>query len=238
MRAPGDVLLARAPPPCRPGLGLGTEPSLAFRGVDAGTFVEPAARHVVDARAALADVSLDGAPPAPLAGGCGGSGFVNARETLALAPLPGRDHVAAPSSSIRRLRHTIFDSTKLALTVWFQAIYLITQVKKGVSAMKLHRHLGISFNADSRMKHKLMQVMMERDRQFPLTGWVELDDAYLRGERSAGKRGRGAPAKTPFVAAVETNEKGHPLRMKLTVVEGFRTSEIVAWAHRHLGTGT
>ena len=28
------------------------------------------------------------------------------------------------------------DSTKLPLTVWFQAIYLMTQDKKGVSAMK------------------------------------------------------------------------------------------------------
>ena len=35
---------------------------------------------------------------------------------------------------------TIFDSTKLPLTVWFQAIYLMTQDKKGVSAMKLHRN--------------------------------------------------------------------------------------------------
>ena len=133
---------------------------------------------------------------------------------------------------------TIFDSTKLPLTVWFQAIYLMTQDKKGVSAMKLHRHLGISYNAAWRMRHKLMQVMMERDRQFPLTGWVELDDAYLGGERSGGKRGRGAPAKTPFVAAVETNEEGHPLRMKLSVVDGFRTTEIAAWAQHHLGTGT
>ena len=31
-----------------------------------------------------------------------------------------------------------FDSTELALTVWFQALYLMTQDKKGVSAMKLH----------------------------------------------------------------------------------------------------
>ena len=57
----------------------------------------------------------------------------------------------------------------------------------------------------------------------------------LGGERSGGKRGRGAPAKPPFVARVVSNEKGHPLRMKLTVVEGFRTNEIVAWAHRNLG---
>ena len=133
---------------------------------------------------------------------------------------------------------TIFDSTKLALTVWFQAIYLMTQDKKGVSAMKLHRHLGISYNAAWRIRHKLMQVMMERDREHPLSGWIELDDAYLGGERSGGKRGRGAPGKTPFVAAVETNEQGHPLRMKLTVVEGFRLTEIAAWAQLHLGKGT
>ena len=107
---------------------------------------------------------------------------------------------------------TIFDSTKLPLTVWFQAIYLMTQDKKGVSAMKLHRHLGISYNAAWRIRHKLMQVMMER--------------------------GRGAPGKTPFVAAVQTNEQGHPLRMKLTVVEGFRLTEIAAWAQLHLGTDT
>ena len=42
--------------------------------------------------------------------------------------------------------------------MWFQAIYLMTQDKKGVSAMKLHRHLGISYNAAWRIRHKLMQV--------------------------------------------------------------------------------
>ena len=71
---------------------------------------------------------------------------------------------------------------------------------------------------------------MERDRVHPLAGSIQLDDAYLGGEQSGGKRGRGAPGKTPFVAAVETNEQGHPLRVKLTVVEGFRLTEIAAWA--------
>ena len=100
--------------------------------------------------------------------------------------------------------------------------------------MKLHRQLGISYNAA--LRHKL-QVMMERDRAHPLGGF-KLDDAYLGGERSGGKRGRGAPGKTPFVAAVETNAEGHPLRVKLTVVEGFRLTEIAAWAQQHLSPGT
>ena len=133
---------------------------------------------------------------------------------------------------------TLFEATKLPLTVWFQAIYFMTQDKKGGSAMKLHRQLGISYNAAWRMRHKLMQVMMERDREYTLTGQVQLDDAYLGGERSGGKRGRGAPGKTPFVAAVETSEEGQPLRVKLTVVEGFRLNEIVAWAQHHLDAGT
>ena len=62
---------------------------------------------------------------------------------------------------------TIFEATKLPLTVWFQGIYFMTQDKKGASAMKLHRQLGISYNAAWRMRHKLMQVMMERDRAHP-----------------------------------------------------------------------
>ena len=133
---------------------------------------------------------------------------------------------------------TIFEATKLPLTVWFQGIYFMTQDKKGASAMKLHRQLGISYNAAWRMRHKLMQVMMERDREHLLGGFIQLDDAYLGGERSGGKRGRGAPGKTPFVAAVETNAEGHPLRVKLTVVEGFRLTEIAAWAQQHLSSGT
>ena len=40
------------------------------------------------------------------------------------------------------------------------------------------------------------------------------------------------------MAAVETNGEGHPLRIKLTVVEGFRTTDIAAWAQHHLGAGT
>ncbi len=133
---------------------------------------------------------------------------------------------------------TIFESTKLPLTIWFQAIYLITQDKKGISAMELHRHLGISYNAAWRMKHKLMQVMLERDHGKKLSGFIELDDAYLGGERSGGKRGRGAAGKTPFVAAVETTGEGHPTRIKLAVVKGFRSAEIASWSRQHLAAGS
>jgi hypothetical protein len=37
--------------------------------------------------------------------------------------------------------------------------------------------------------------MIERDAAKQLTGRVEIDDAYLGGQRSGGKRGRGALAR-------------------------------------------
>ena len=133
---------------------------------------------------------------------------------------------------------TIFESTKLPLTLWFQGIYLITQDKKGISAMKLHRDLGISYNAAWRMKHKLMQVMMERDHHKKLSGFIELDDAYLGGQRTGCKPGRGAAGKTPFVAAVETTDQRCPVRIKLSVVKGFRSNAIKSWSQQHLTEGS
>ena len=129
---------------------------------------------------------------------------------------------------------TIFQDTKLPLSAWLLGIYFITQSKNGISALALSRHLGISHNAAWRMKHKLMQVMLERDNEKPLQGRIELDDSYWGGERRGGKRGRGAEAKKPFVAAVQTTEDEKPVNMKLSVVIGFQSEEISNWSQHHL----
>ena len=66
--------------------------------------------------------------------------------------------------------------------------------------------------------------MMERDHHKKLSGFIELDDAYLGGQRTGCKPGRGAAGKTPFVAAVETTDQRCPVRIKLSVVKGFRSN--------------
>jgi len=129
---------------------------------------------------------------------------------------------------------TIFDATKLPLSLWFLGMYLITQSKDGISSLNLARTLGISANAALRMKHKLQHVMKQRDDSQPLSGFIQIDDSYLGGKRRGGKRGRGAPGKTPFLAAVATNEEGHPIAMKFNQVTGFSTDEVVSWAQKHL----
>jgi len=133
---------------------------------------------------------------------------------------------------------TIFAGSKLALNVWFLAMHLITQAKNGISSLELSRQLGISQNSAWLMKHKLMQAMLERDAGKPLCGRVQIDDAYWGGRRRGYKRGRGTRGKTPFVAAVETDEEGSPRRMSLNRVKGFRSKEIARWSRAKLAAGT
>ena len=84
-----------------------------------------------------------------------------------------------------------------------------------------------------------MRVMGEREAGKPkLAGRVEIDDAYLGGERSGGKRGRGAAGKTPIVAAVETTPERKPRRLRLTVVKGLRKKEVEKIAKRDLAPGS
>ena len=87
-------------------------------------------------------------------------------------------------------------------------MFHMTQTKQGISALELSRRIDVSYNTAWAIHHKLRQVMLERNREKPLEGRIEMDDAYLGGERSGGKRGRGSPGKTPFLAAVETTKDG------------------------------
>jgi transposase-like protein len=90
---------------------------------------------------------------------------------------------------------TIFASTKLPLRTWFRAMYHLTQSKQGISTIELGRRLGVRQTTAWMLKHKLQQVMMERDGRKRLTGRVEIDDAFIGGERPDGKRGRQAWAR-------------------------------------------
>ncbi len=133
---------------------------------------------------------------------------------------------------------TVFQSTKLPLTTWFLAIYLISQAKTGLSALALKRQLGVSYPTAWLIHHKLMQAMTEREARYTLSGKVQVDDAYLGGERIGGKVGRGSENKVAFVAAVSLTDEGRPLRVKLSPVSGFKLKAIADWASKCLAAGS
>lgn len=132
---------------------------------------------------------------------------------------------------------TLFQSTRLALTVWFLAIYLISQAKTGLSSLALMRKLGVSYPTAWLIQHKLMQAMVEREALYTLVGEVQIDDAYLGGERPGGKVGRGSENKVPFVAAIALSTDGRPMYVKMAPVPSFSRKAIADWAKTDLSPG-
>lgn len=164
---------------------------------------------------------------------CGGSGHYVVRDGSRKV---FQCHACRHQASL--IAGTVFQGSKLPLTTWFLAIYLISQAKTGLSALALKRSLGVSYPSAWLMQHKLMQAMAAREQRYVLEGKVQIDDAYLGGERTGGKVGRGSENKVSLVAAVSLSEADRPLRVRLTPVPGFTRKAIGAWASKHLAAGS
>lgn len=79
---------------------------------------------------------------------------------------------------------TVFENTNYPLRTWFQVIYLMTQSKKGVSALQIHRQIGSgNYETAWYMCHRIRAAM--KDEAFPkLMGEVEIDETIVGGKES------------------------------------------------------
>jgi ribosomal protein L37AE/L43A len=132
---------------------------------------------------------------------------------------------------------TIFHNSKLSLFTWFYAFFMLTQSKNNVSALEMARTLGVCYRTAWRLKHKITQVMLEREDKRILVGRIEIDDAYLGGEKSGTKVGRGSPNKIPFIAAVQT-ENGRPKFAIYSRVKAFTSVDVEQWAMKRIKSGS
>jgi transposase-like protein len=76
---------------------------------------------------------------------------------------------------------TVFERSKIPLTKWLAALFLMTASKKGVSAHQVHRMLGISYKSTWFMMHRLREAMRTGGLE-PLGGAgkvVEADETYF-----------------------------------------------------------
>ena len=78
--------------------------------------------------------------------------------------------------------------------------------------------------------------MRQRNTIYKLSGDVQIDDAYLGGEKP-GKTGRGAANKTPFVIAVATRN-GKPVYTQLRRLEAFTKTAIREYAAANIEAGS
>ena len=130
---------------------------------------------------------------------------------------------------------TIFHKSRTPLSKWFLAMHLLSSSKNDVSGLELARQLDVKWDTAWLIKQKLMEVMLQRNSIYKLSGHIQVDDAYQGGEK-AGKPGRGAANKLPFVIAVQTDE-GRPIYTQLRVVPGFTKEAIKDYAVMNIAAG-
>jgi transposase-like protein len=131
---------------------------------------------------------------------------------------------------------TLLHGTNLPLVKWFWAIYLVAADKGGISALRLSKHIGVSWPTARSILKKIRTAMADRDSPYRLLDeLIELDDTYVGGKK-AGKRGRGAEGKKPVIVAVEHRPKGAGFAA-MEAVDTVSGKEIENFLKRHLKSG-
>jgi transposase-like protein len=104
---------------------------------------------------------------------------------------------------------TPLHATKLPLSTWLKALWLILQSDKGLSSIRLAEALGVSQPTAWRLGHALRLMLA---REHPLGGTVEIDEFFLGGRPKKradepppgrGRKGLRRTTKRPVLAVVQ-----------------------------------
>src|SRR6516162_9341587 len=104
---------------------------------------------------------------------------------------------------------TPLHATKLPLSTWLKALWLVLQSDKGLSSIRLAEALGVSQPTAWRIGHAL-RLMLAREN--PLGGTVEIDEFFLGGRAKKridepppgrGRKGLRRTTKRPVLAVVQ-----------------------------------
>src|SRR5438067_2652458 len=127
---------------------------------------------------------------------------------------------------------TIMHASKLPLTRWFWAAFLMATHSNGISALQLQSQLGLgSYRTAWMLCAKLRRAMVNPQRE-PLCGVVEADETIIPFRTKENPivvpAGRGRVGKMLVAGAVEV-DGGTPRRARLKVIEGFGKDDIHAF---------
>ena len=124
---------------------------------------------------------------------------------------------------------TIFEESKLPMTKWLQAIFLMCSSKKGVSAHQLHRTLETTYKTAWFLAHRIREAMRAGElAPFGSGGGdVEVDETYLWTDpdvtpTSTGNRGGGGHHKYKILTLVDRTQG----RARSFVVENLTAAEV------------
>ena len=155
--------------------------------------------------------------------GCAAKVYEFEAKTRRKGQITGTRHLLKCSQCKRQFSvklGTIFEDSKVPLSKWLAAIWLMCASKKGISAHQLHRMLDIHYRTAWYMGHRVRHAI--KDRGGLLSGIIEADETYVGGKprghvnkREPGRiRARvraGIHAKTPVFGILERGGRVRPV---------------------------
>src|SRR3954453_11001780 len=136
---------------------------------------------------------------------------------------------------------TILHDSKLPLTIWFLAAFLIATHSNGLSARQLQRLLGLgSYRTAGMLIGKLRRAMVDPQR-VPLSGLIEADESALplrtQEDPPAGGGGRSLEGRMAIAGAVEISD-GVVGRRRLQAIDDYSAETLHAFLLKAVTPGT
>lgn len=139
---------------------------------------------------------------------------------------------------------TALHGTRMELLTWFLAVYLVTTLTPGISALQFQRQMGLKrYETAFRMLHKIRSVLVAPGREV-LRHEVEVDETFVGG-RDPDRDGRGGD-KVLVAGAVEVmaysdlktqSVRQRTGRVRLQVVPNARAASLVGFVKREVEAG-
>jgi transposase-like protein len=106
---------------------------------------------------------------------------------------------------------TIYENTKIPLTKWFLATYILSVHSKGISSLQLAGWLGVTQKTAWHLNHRIRAMLTDKAPEL-LEGIVECDESWVGGslinQHASKKAGKdGLYNKTMVFGAVQRNGK-------------------------------
>jgi transposase-like protein len=141
---------------------------------------------------------------------------------------------------------TIFEDSPLGLDKWLPAVWMIANMKNGVSSHELARSIGVTQKTAWFMLHRIRLAMQDEWTGGKLGGDVEVDETFIGGlarnmhksRRARVIKGTGGKGKTAVFGLLERHSKGGHSTIRVATVPNTTGATLQAGIRLNVESGS